>query len=93
MSRLLPVTPLPSGNGLTANAQSQVPSWAPNTLRADVVVLSAVCGGGSPWESHRPLIKVPKLFPQMLSGFPCWNVPDGTRSADSVTFLLFCSVE
>lgn len=25
--------------------------------------------GGAPWESHQPLIKVPKLLPQPLRGF------------------------
>lgn len=49
--------------------------------------------GEAPWESHRPLIKVPKLLPSCSVGFPCWNVPDGARSADSVTLFLFRPVE
>lgn len=52
------------------------------------------CGGGAPWESHRPLIKKSlNCFPSCSVGFPCWNVPDGVRSADSITVFLFCPVE
>lgn len=66
---LLPPTPAAWGNGAKEPYPAPGARWPQNTLPAGVGVLLAARGGGAPWESHQPLIKVHKLLPQLFRGF------------------------
>lgn len=78
----------PAGTQPAGLPSARCPAVLQNTLCADVVGPTGCVWGGAPRGSHRPLIKVPKLLPQLLHGFPCWNIPEWVRSADSITVFL-----